>query len=195
MEEEIGRAWLRCDPGALAHPALTFAPVPTAHAPGVWTRWLSQIFDGILVGPMLAAMEATHSEHAREVVASDAAIARALPASAVARTCRAGSELLMHFSGLRGSRTVSRLAGLALEGKTPGTHAIAFAVRGALYHVSPRLILLAYARAEWLGGMRFAELRESPFSAIAALDEAALVIDHRVRPTLIETFPVEVRAP
>lgn len=186
---ELERVRRLCDPAHMAPPALTFAPRPGAFVRGAWTNWLSSVFAPLLIATVPAIMAAAQQEHARDVVALDRALALALPADASLRSREAGRLAAAYFDGLRGSRCAARLA--AQSGIGGGCHASAFALRAALYHVSPRAALLALAWQEWQGGLNNSGARPSDVSTELALEQAAILIDaHLRRPGSSTTFAV-----
>lgn len=177
--EELARVRRLCDPAHSAPPTLTFAPRPGAFLRGAWSLWLSSVFAPLLLATVPAIMEATQLEHARDVVALDRALAAALPREAATRSRDAGRVAAEHFAGLRGSRCAARLAELTAEGGA--CHASAFALRAALYHVSPRAALLALAWQEWQGGLNNSGVQPSDDSTELALAQAAALIDAHLR--------------
>lgn len=183
--EELERVRRLCDPAHTAPPTLTFAPRPGAFLRGAWNLWLGSVFAPLLLATVPAIMEATQLEHARDVVALDRALAEALPAEAAARSREAGKLAAEYFGGLRGSRCAARLAELTQVGGA--CHASAFALRAALYHVSPRAALLALAWQEWQGGLNNSGAAPSDASTELALAQAALLIDAHLRRTISST--------
>lgn len=177
--QELERVRRLCDPAHVAPRTLTFAPRPEAVLGGAWANWLTSVFAPLILATVPAIMAATHQEHAHDVVKLDRALAAALPTDASLRSRAAGQAAAEYFDGLRGSRCAARLVEEAAAGG--GCHASAFALRAALYHVSPRAALLALAWQEWRGGLNNSGARPSEASTELALEQAAALIDAHLR--------------
>ncbi len=183
---ELERVLTLCDPSGVRGTVLTFAPAAGAHFAGAWNGWLTRTFTTYLLEAITTTMNATASDHSREVFESDASLSAALSEGERSRLSVTGKRALDHFGGLRGSRPAMRLAAEALAGKVTGLFPIVFAVRAALYHVAPTAALLAYAVLEWRGGLHHAGSAASDESTATALTAAARLIGSNMR---AETAP------
>ena len=148
---ELLRAVDLCHPGWTNLRGLTFSP--DAFSSPVWTRWKEGLFVEIIVPRLEEARCASASGDWRFLAECDRAIDAALPAAAQEASVRAGRELSVQHGAPKSERLLGRYQGLIDSGGAPGHLAILCALRGAIFHLCPAIVLGAYVFLEAKGGL------------------------------------------
>ena len=152
FDPEFSRVLRIANPGAALRRALTFSPgadLPPAVWLSRWETWQRETFAARLA-PVLAAVSQDALRGAtREIQAHDLALDAILAPDQAERSILAGKRLLGQLAGARGEKFLTRLLSWSNAGALPTHFLTVYAVQGAIFRLSLRLLLPGYAYWEW----------------------------------------------
>ena len=189
LDPEFVRALRVCDAASVLDGALTFLPdasLPPAQWSADWQTWLNGLFAQVIAPVLLSAAKHAQSGQFREIAALDQDFTSSLEEQINSRNTIAGCKMLKRLSGTRGVRWLDRLQAAAEAGSSPGHFAVAYGCQGALFHVTPRLLLATYAFWEWSTAV--VACRQSKKGAVAAFQTFSAPVLRRITEELLSSL-------
>ncbi|MFV0415983.1 MAG: urease accessory UreF family protein [Chthoniobacterales bacterium] len=109
-----------------------------------WFKWREEIFQPLLFPALQEAAHLTRSGKVRELCELDHHITKHLPARQGLQSKAQGQHHARHSSPPRAEKTSVRFYAAVQQGRTPGNYLLFHALRGAIFHLSDRIILETY---------------------------------------------------
>lgn len=114
-------------------------------------NWNANFFRPHLQPLLLKVLECASEGGSFEIMALDCQLDGALPASVRIQSRDAGKRLLEGLLAPRGDRLIERYRTAVLAGNSPGHLAVIHALRAAVFHLPPRVLIASYLMQEGIG--------------------------------------------
>ncbi len=155
---------------------LTFRPLGTFSAAA--NHWRDTIFVPHVLPIFLQVLAHARAGRAQEIVPLDHSLSGMLSETASAASRTAGRRLAEVAAGIRGDRTLGRLADWTIAGRTDGHLAVLFAARCAVFSMPDRRAVGAYLFQEIHAGAPDAPLMPTSNFVAACLEALPAVPFH-----------------
>jgi hypothetical protein len=186
-DAEFARVLRICGPGAALDGPLTFAPAKRQTRQtwvAAWEQWRETIFEPVLAPALAAAAGHAQQEHAREMLALDAALSAQLEPAIAERSAAAGRRLLKQLCKARGARWLGKFAESVARGDAAAHFPIIYAGQSAFFHLPLRLLLPTYAYWEWSAAMAACSFEGARPDFAAEAAEWQRLVEATLAPTL-----------
>ena len=147
----IERAAQLCNPflDALGEVTLTRDPMISIAASVL--NWNASVFRPLLQSVLLDVVARASDGGSFEISTLDCQLDALLPKSLCFQSRDAGKRLVQGLLAPRGDRLIERYRNAVLAGNSPGHLAVIHALRAAVFHLPPRVLIASYLMQEGVG--------------------------------------------
>jgi len=145
----IARAAMICNPFLDSVGDVTLVPLGSIAASVL--NWNAAIFTPLLQPALLEVIVRVAEGGSFEIAALDCRLDASLPEKLRLQSRTAGKQLVLGLLAPRGDRMIERYRASVLAGDSPGHLAVIHALRAALFHLPPRLLIASYLFQEGIG--------------------------------------------
>lgn len=144
--------------------------MPRGPLPAAILNWSHAIFRPHLQPLLLKVLVSASEGGSFEISTLDCALEAALPISLRLASRDAGKRLVQGLLAPRGDRLLERYRVAVLAGDSPGHLAVIHALRAAVFHLPPRVMIASYLVQEGRGaGLNDREIARALIGALVAL--------------------------
>ena len=137
-------------------------------------NWNTSLFRPLLQPALLEVMIHAAEGGSFEISALDCRLDAALPAILRLQSRTAGKRLVQGLMAPRGDRLIERYRSAVLAGDSPGHLAVIHALRAAVFHLSPQVVIASYLLQEGMGaGLDGREISQLLIGFLCAAGEIA----------------------
>ena len=147
----IMRAAQLCNPFLDALGEVTLANGPLTPLAASVLNWNASIFRPLIQSVLLDVLERAAEGGSFEITTIDCQLDASLPTSVRLQSRDAGKRLVQGLLAPRGDRLIERYRNAVLTGNSPGHLAVIHALRAAVFHLPPRVLIASYLLQEGIG--------------------------------------------
>lgn len=147
----IVRAAQLCNPFLDALGEVTLVNGPLTPLPASVLNWNANLFRPILQPLLLKVMESASEGGSFEIMTLDCQLDAALNKRVRIQSRDEGKRLVQGLLAPRGDRLIERYRNAVLAGNSPGHLAVIHALRAAVFHLPPRVLIASYLMQEGIG--------------------------------------------
>ena len=114
-------------------------------------NWNATVFRPLVLPVLLEVLIRASDGGSFEIAALDCRLDAVLPAPLRLQSRTAGRQLVQGLLAPRGDRLIERYRKAVLAGDSPGHLAVIHALRAALFHLPPRILIASYLLQEGIG--------------------------------------------
>lgn len=114
-------------------------------------NWNASIFRPLIQSVLLDVLQRAAEGGSFEITTIDCQLDASLPASVRLQSRDAGKRLVQGLLAPRGDRLIERYRNAVLAGNSPGHLAVIHALRAAVFHLPPRVMIASYLMQEGIG--------------------------------------------